>query len=84
MTEIKKEIDWYDRRHELEPDMIFRIHDGYVMLDRRNPGDGTQWIVADWHDGWSYYDSIIEPGDLIGDPIADEKALRGLIATKTA
>ena len=57
-------IDWYDRRHELECGMVFRTSEGVVMLDRTVPGDGTKWYVADWHDGWSYYDSTIEPGDL--------------------
>lgn len=58
-------VDWYDRRNELSPGMKFRTHAGeIVMLDRTVPGDGTRWYVADWHDGWSYYDSTIEPGDL--------------------
>lgn len=82
MTQVDEGPDWYDRRNELEPDMIFRTHDGFVMLDRRKPGDGTQWIVADWHEGWSHYDSTIEPGDLIGEPIASEDALRALIAAE--
>lgn len=58
-------IDWYDNRRALRPDMIFRTHDGIVMLDRRVPGDGTQWYVADWSNGWSYYDSTLEPGELL-------------------
>lgn len=57
--------DWYDRRHELMPGQVFRESDGsVVMLDRRVPGDGTKWYVADWFDGWIYDDSTIEPGDL--------------------
>lgn len=66
-------IDWYDRRHELECDMVFHDRDGgLVMLDRRVPGDGTKWYVADWWNGsWSYMDSTIEPGDLVGAPVAD-------------
>lgn len=63
--------DWYERRHELRPDMIFRTHDGVVMLDRRVPGDGTQWYVADWFNGWSYEDSTIEPGEL-GEQLAHD------------
>ncbi len=59
-------IDWYERRDELEPGQIFRMHDGLrVKLDRRVPGDGTKWYVADWlRDHWSYEDDTIEPGDL--------------------
>jgi hypothetical protein len=58
-------IDWYERRHELEPGQIFRAQDGSIVkLDRRVPGDGTKWYVADWWKGWAYMDSTIEPGDL--------------------
>ena len=65
--------DWYDRRHELEGGMVFRDYDGdLVQLDRRVPGDGTQWYVARWWGGsWAWSDSIIEPSDLRGHPIAD-------------
>lgn len=57
--------DWYERRHELEPGLIFRTKEGsVVMLDRCVPGDGTKWYVADWWNGWSYMDATIEPGDL--------------------
>lgn len=58
-------VDWYERRNELEPGMVFMSNDGLVMLDRSVPGDGTKWYVADWHGGWAYYDGTIEPGDLI-------------------
>lgn len=65
-------LDWYERRRELEPDMIFRTAHGVVKLDRGVPGDGTKWYVLDWNgDGWSAYDDTIEPGDLIGAPVAD-------------
>jgi hypothetical protein len=59
-------IDWYERRDELEPEQVFRARDGsLVKLDRRVPGDGTKWYVADWFNGhWSHEDSTIEPGDL--------------------
>ena len=58
-------IDWYERRNELNPEQVFRCYDGSIVkLDRRVPGDGTKWYVATWYDGWSYYDSTIEPGDL--------------------
>lgn len=59
------EIDWYEHRGDLEGGQIFRCRDGsVVMLDRRVPGDGTKWYVADWHIGWSYEDGTVEPGDL--------------------
>ena len=58
--------DWYARRDELEPEQIFRRYDGsLVKLDRRAPGDGSKWYVADWYgNGWDYEDSIIDPSDL--------------------
>jgi hypothetical protein len=64
-------VDWYERRHELRPDMIFKDYDGdFVKLDREVPGDATQWYVAAWSDGsWGYYDRRIEPGDLRGEPL---------------
>ena len=59
------EIDWYERRDELKPGMVFRSCWGVVKLDRRVPGDGTQWYVANRSGGsWSYEDGTIEPGDL--------------------
>ncbi|WP_429941835.1 hypothetical protein [Achromobacter xylosoxidans] len=65
-------VDWYERRRELEPGMIFRTTSGVVKLDRGVPGDGTKWYVLDWNgDGWSAYDDTVEPGDLIGAPVAD-------------
>lgn len=63
--------DWYERRSELTAGQVFRCQGGFVKLDGRAPGDGTQWLVADWHDGWAYYESVIEPGDLEGEPIPD-------------
>lgn len=64
---------WYSHRGELEPDMVFKTHDGsLVKLDRRVPGDGTRWHVAIWwNDSWAWMDSEIEPGDLRGDPLLD-------------
>jgi hypothetical protein len=58
--------DWYERRDLLEPEWVFCLRDGSrVKLDRRVPGDGTKWYVADWcRDYWSHEDSTIEPGDL--------------------
>ena len=75
MDEAKHEIDWYARRSELEPGMVFRcVFGGFVKLDQRTEGDGTKWDVADWNDytkGWSYEGSTVEPGDLQGEPIHD-------------
>lgn len=57
--------DWYERRHDLAQGQVFRLQDGSVVqLDRRVPGDGSKWYVADWFRGWGFYDSTIEPGDL--------------------
>lgn len=65
MADFSQGIDWYERRDELEHGQMFRTHAGEVVkLDRRVPGDGTKWYVADWWRGWSYEDSTIEPGDL--------------------
>lgn len=68
---LVQEDHWYHQRHDLEPDMVFVTAYGAVKLDRRVPGDGTQWYVADWDKGWSFYDSTIEPGDLLSMPIVD-------------
>lgn len=58
---------------ELRSGQVFRTYDGsLVMLDRRVPGDGTKWYVADWWgNSWSYQDSTIEPSDLRGSPMHD-------------
>lgn len=63
--------DWYEKRHELLPDMVFTDYEGdKVKLVAQVPGDATQWYVAVWYAGWetlghwSYEDTIIEPGDL--------------------
>lgn len=75
---------WYEHRGELEPGQIFRLYDGsLVKLDRRVPGDGTKWYVANWYKGytlngqtvrpsWCYEDGTIEPGDLRGEPLEAE------------
>jgi hypothetical protein len=59
-------IDWYAARRELHEGQEFSLSDGSkVKLDRRVPGDGTKWYVADfWAGSWAYMDSTIEPGDL--------------------
>ena len=58
--------DWYERRDELDPEMVFKTHEGQIVkLDHRVPGDATQWRVATWYgDHWSYDETMIEPGDL--------------------
>lgn len=58
--------DWYEHRDELMPGQVFDTHEGQrVQLDRRVPGDGTKWYVADWWGtSWAWMDSTIEPGDL--------------------
>jgi len=60
------EIDWIDQQHALEPGQKFRLHDGSVVeLDRRVPGDGTQWYVLEQHNGgWFNDERTIEPGDI--------------------
>ncbi len=59
-------IDWYSKRDELREGDIFKMQDGsLVKLDSRVPGDGTDWYVADWWYGWSYYDNRIHPSDLL-------------------
>jgi hypothetical protein len=66
-------MDWYSRRNELEPDMIFLDYEGYlVKLDRSVPGDASAWYVADWSMGhWIYDDNKIEPGDLCEGPLKE-------------
>lgn len=57
---------WHRNRASLKEGMVFRCRDGDVVrLDHRVPGDGTKWYVADWHRGWSYEDSQVEPIDLV-------------------
>lgn len=57
---------WYEHRDELRPGMVFKSFFGIVKLDHRRPGDGTQWIVADYDGkgGWYFMDASVEPGDL--------------------
>lgn len=69
-----EQICWYTRRNELAPGQVFKCAGGVVMLDRRVAGDATKWTVLDWHDGFGCYGSEIEPGDLEGEPMKDEKA----------
>jgi hypothetical protein len=62
------DIDWYDRRDELEPGMVFTSCYGLVRLDHRVPGDGTDWIALTSYDegkSWVADESRIHPGDLI-------------------
>lgn len=70
-------IDWYDRRSELRVGDVFTMYDGdLVRLYGRVEGDGTQWHVEDWsHGSWGYWESIIEPGDLV-DRVPDPQPIR--------
>lgn len=70
---VPAHADWYERRDELRPGMVFRDYEGnLVKLDRDVPGDATKWYVATWWNGsWAWMDSTIEPGDLRGEPLAD-------------
>lgn len=65
--------DWYERRNELRSGMVFDTHDGTrVRLDRRVPGDGTQWYADVWNSHGNYWaaeDYTLEPGDLCGEPV---------------
>jgi len=57
--------DWYDRRDELRSGQIFRDQAGeIVQLDRTVPGDGTDWYVLEWDNGWFAYDRRIHPSEL--------------------
>lgn len=69
---------WYNNRHALECEQIYRLTDGGVVkLDHGKPGDGTRWVVATWSEGypagpsypacppgWGYYEDTIEPCDI--------------------
>jgi hypothetical protein len=73
--------DWYERRHELEPGMVFRTQDdSLVQLDRGVPGDATRWYVlnGDGNGRWSCYDDTIEPGDLKELIAEDEQCAKGM------
>lgn len=60
------DIDWYERRAELRPWQVFRDDTGdVVQLDRRVPGDGTDWYVLEWSNGWFCYDRRIHPSELV-------------------
>ena len=57
--------DWYERRDELWPDMVFRTTQGdTVRLYQRVEGDGTRWEVETWDGGWFHDGDTVEPGDL--------------------
>ena len=66
-------IDWYERRSELRPGMVFDTAEGRVKLDRQVPGDATKWYVASqtYTGRWCYEDGTIEPGDLRGQPLVE-------------
>ena len=66
MTKNPNIKDWYDHRNDLQPDMVFRdIHGDIIKLDKRVPGDGTKWFVADWNGYWAYEYGTTEPSDLV-------------------
>ncbi len=58
--------DWYEHRNELNPGDVFKTYDDCVIrLDRRVPGDGTDWYADVWMNGhFSCEDARIHPGDL--------------------
>lgn len=65
-------IDWYAHRDRLnQGDVCILYDDTTVKLDRRVPGDGTDWYVVDW-DGltetWYYNDRRIHPSDIVKGP----------------
>ncbi len=43
---MDEQIDWYERRNELEQGMVFSSCWGIVKLERMVPGDGTQWFAS--------------------------------------
>lgn len=63
---------YYENRHKLNVGDICLLEDGSIVkLDRRVPGDGTDWYVLDYtksyHDGRWYYsdeDNRIHPSDI--------------------
>lgn len=64
---MEAQIDWYERRYDLEPGQVFTTRqDVKIRLDRRVPGDGTDWYADIWHNNhWSCEDYTIHPADLI-------------------
>lgn len=60
-------IDWYEERHQLRADMVFMLTDGSVIqLDRRVPGDGTEWYALEWMgERWVAEDLTVHPGDFV-------------------
>ena len=65
MMLVREDFDWYKNRRLLKEGMVFWTYaDELVKLDRRVPGDGTKWYVADYSFGdWGYYDGTAEPSD---------------------
>ena len=59
--------DWYEHRHELQPEQVFSTYCAEVVcLNRRVPGDGSRWYVDSYNRGGWYDDNeTIEPGDLV-------------------
>lgn len=67
-------IDWYAERDRLnQGDVCILYDDTTVKLDRRVPGDGTDWYVLDWWDNgfngrWTDNDRRIHPSDIVKGP----------------
>ncbi len=75
MTNTAERTDWYERRTELRPGMVFDSCWGVVRLDARTPGDGTDWDCDVWYDPrpdfpgyeighWSAERMQVNPGEL--------------------
>lgn len=57
--------DFYQRRDELRPGQVYRTCVGNIVrLARHLPGDGTDWLVETWDDGWRGEDDRIHPSEL--------------------
>lgn len=67
---------WYDNRDRLNQGDVCTLENGSVVkLDRRVPGDGTDWYVLDYvqhyfdkHWYWTDNDSKIHPSEILKGP----------------
>lgn len=57
---------YYDDWADLKPGMVVEDIEGDILkLDRRVPGDGTDWYCAIWmNDHFSYEDLRVHPADI--------------------
>lgn len=57
---------WYNNRDRLNPGHVCILEDGLtVRLDRRVPGDGTDWYCDVWVNGsWICENHKIHPSDI--------------------